>query len=45
MYDMTEAPKGIFCVNCKESAIRFWPRSDGMVCLSCVAAEENEVGE
>ena len=40
---MAEAPKGIVCFNCKESAIRFWPRSDGMVCLSCVASEENEV--
>ena len=43
IYNMTEAPKGIVCFNCKESAIRFWPRPEGMVCLSCVAAEENEV--
>ena len=40
MYDMAEAPKGIVCFNCKESAIRFWPRSEGMVCLSCVAKQE-----
>ncbi len=37
---MAEAPKGIVCFNCKESAIRFWPRSDGMMCLSCVAKQE-----
>ena len=43
MYDMAEAPEGIHCAICKKPAIRFWPRSDGMVCLSCVAAEENEV--
>ena len=37
---MTEAPKGIVCINCKESVIRFWPRPEGMMCLSCVAKQE-----
>ena len=37
-----KSPKGIFCAVCKKPAIRFWPRAEGMVCLSCVANQETE---
>ena len=40
-----KSPKGIVCVKCKMVVIRFWPRPEGIMCLSCVASQENEVGE
>lgn len=38
-----KSPNGIICATCKRAAIRFWPRPEGMVCLSCVAKQEMEI--